>query len=239
MGEDYKCVQCESLTTLVKRVYLQSKQIYWVSFLVKVRGLTQFDLQTTCNKSSKQCFKKKFGIFVLHKSPRRSSPASAMEKAASSSPCACARQRRTVFIWVETISPFWRYRMNLHLGGIMPVRMNPTHLHPNQTLPNLGPTHLDRQGPSIQTHSKWTQTLPWRGSTVLTGCWRGQLALVDGHNWLFPVACGVFESESAECWKQFFKKLQSAIGSPTCLVFSNDAGKGIDHVVTSVFFQWS
>jgi hypothetical protein len=114
-----------------------------------MRGLTLFDLQTTCNKSSKQCFKKKIDIFVLHKSPHRSSPASAMEKAASSSPCACGCQWWTVFIWVETISPFWRYRMNLHLGGIIPVRMNPTHLHPNpkhcQILVQLISTDKDPQ----------------------------------------------------------------------------------------------
>jgi len=41
-------------------------------------------------------------------------------------------------------------------------------------------------------------------STVLTGRWRGQLAsasAMDGHNWLFPVAYGAFESESADNWK--------------------------------------
>jgi len=38
-------------------------------------------------------------------------------------------------------------------------------------------------------------------STVLIGRWRGQLAsasVVDGHGWLFPVAYGAFESESAD-----------------------------------------
>jgi hypothetical protein len=47
-------------------------------------------------------------------------------------------------------------------------------------------------------------------STMLTGRWRGQLAsasAVDGHNWLFLVAYGAFESESAENWKWYFQKL--------------------------------
>lgn len=75
-------------------------------------------------------------------------------------------------------------------------------------------------------------------STVLTGWWRGQLAsasAVDGHNWLFPVAYGVFQSESADSWSWFFEKLYKAIGSPLGLVISTDAGKGIDIGVTKVF----
>ncbi|XP_039787028.1 uncharacterized protein LOC120653334 [Panicum virgatum] len=75
-------------------------------------------------------------------------------------------------------------------------------------------------------------------STILTGRWRGQLAsasTVDGHNWLFPVAYAVFESESSDNWKWFFERLQIAIGSPPGLVICTDAGKGIDNAVTSVF----
>jgi len=38
-------------------------------------------------------------------------------------------------------------------------------------------------------------------STALTGKWKGQLAgaiEIDGHNWIFPVAHGVFGSETLE-----------------------------------------
>ncbi|WVZ79464.1 hypothetical protein U9M48_027039 [Paspalum notatum var. saurae] len=41
-------------------------------------------------------------------------------------------------------------------------------------------------------------------STALTGRWKGQLAsaiAVDGHNWMFPMAYGVFGSETTENWQ--------------------------------------
>jgi hypothetical protein len=43
-------------------------------------------------------------------------------------------------------------------------------------------------------------------STFLTGKYKGQLAsasVVDGHNWLFPVCFGVFDSETNENWEWF------------------------------------
>ncbi|CAO2168719.1 unnamed protein product [Urochloa humidicola] len=75
-------------------------------------------------------------------------------------------------------------------------------------------------------------------STALTGRWKGQLAAaigIDGHNWMFPVAYGVFGSETTENWKWFMKMLHKAIGSPIGLVLSTDVGKGIDQAVTKVF----
>jgi hypothetical protein len=57
--------------------------------------------------------------------------------------------------------------------------------------------------------------------------WKGQLAAavgMDGHNWMFLVAYGVFGSETKENWEWFMKMLHKAIGSPPSLVISTDAG---------------
>ncbi|WVZ98568.1 hypothetical protein U9M48_043996 [Paspalum notatum var. saurae] len=40
---------------------------------------------------------------------------------------------------------------------------------------------------------------------------------VDGHNWMYPVAFGVFDSETNENWVWFMQKLREAIGSPSGL----------------------
>lgn len=75
-------------------------------------------------------------------------------------------------------------------------------------------------------------------ATALNGKWKGQLAVacgVDGHNWLYPVAYAVFDSETKENWDYFMENLKSAIGTPEGLVICTDACKGLETAVHRVF----
>ena len=58
---------------------------------------------------------------------------------------------------------------------------------------------------------------------------------MDGHNWLYHVAYGVFDSETEDNWKWFMQQLHRAVGSPTGLVICTDACKGLEKVVGAVF----
>ena len=75
-------------------------------------------------------------------------------------------------------------------------------------------------------------------STFLTGRFRGQLCVacaVDGHNWMYPVAVGVIDSETNENWVWFMQRLKEAIGSPVGLTFSTDCGQAVMNGVSEVF----
>lgn len=75
-------------------------------------------------------------------------------------------------------------------------------------------------------------------STFWTGRYRGQLAAataIDGHNWMYPVAYGIFESETKHNWAWFFSKLKDAIGSRPGLAIHTDAGQGVTLAVKDVF----
>lgn len=58
---------------------------------------------------------------------------------------------------------------------------------------------------------------------------------VDGHNWMYPVAIGVIDSETNENWEWFMNRLKEAIGNPVGLTFSTDCGQAVMHGVSAVF----
>lgn len=75
-------------------------------------------------------------------------------------------------------------------------------------------------------------------STFLTGKFKGQLVTacaIDGHNWIYPVAFGVTDSESSENWIWFMECLRDAIGTREGLTFCTDAGQAIKAGVKEVF----
>jgi hypothetical protein len=75
-------------------------------------------------------------------------------------------------------------------------------------------------------------------ATSLNGRFRRQLVVacaIDEHNWLFPVAYGVLETESVESWTWFLQNLHQVIGFSNGLVIHTDACKGLKTVVEDVF----
>lgn len=75
-------------------------------------------------------------------------------------------------------------------------------------------------------------------STALNGLWNGHMPAalaLDGHNWMFPVAFGFFESETKESWIWFMEQLRKAIGPMEHLAICTDACKGLESAVKLVF----
>ena len=58
---------------------------------------------------------------------------------------------------------------------------------------------------------------------------------LDGHNWMFPLAFGLFDSESKENWIWFMEQLSKAIGPMEKLAACTDACKGLESAVAQVF----
>ena len=78
-------------------------------------------------------------------------------------------------------------------------------------------------------------------ASSLNGKYRGQLASatsVDGHNWLYHIAYGIFDSETEDNWKWFMEHLCKVIGDVPNLVICTDACKGLETAVGAVFPQF-
>ncbi|KAE8803772.1 hypothetical protein D1007_20283 [Hordeum vulgare] len=75
-------------------------------------------------------------------------------------------------------------------------------------------------------------------SSFLTGKWNGQLAAcnaLDGHNWMFHVANGLFQSEAHVSWIWFMMQLKICIGPVSPLVVHTYACKWLENTVKNVF----
>lgn len=75
-------------------------------------------------------------------------------------------------------------------------------------------------------------------STVLNGWYKGQLAsatTLDGNNWMYPVAWGIFDTELTEIWTWFIRHLEKTIDHPPSLVICTKACKSLDAAIKSVF----
>jgi hypothetical protein len=75
-------------------------------------------------------------------------------------------------------------------------------------------------------------------STFHCGKFRGQLCIacaIDAHNWMYPVAVGIIDSETNENWVWFFERLKEAIGSPPGLTLCTDYGQAVMHGVSEVY----
>jgi hypothetical protein len=93
-------------------------------------------------------------------------------------------------------------------------------------------------GPCLQGFREGCRPYLSVDSTALNGHWNGHLpsaTSVDGHNWMFPVAFGFFESETKDSWIWSMQQLRKAIGNPPILAICSDACKGLTSAVNDVF----
>jgi transposase-like protein len=60
---------------------------------------------------------------------------------------------------------------------------------------------------------------------------------IDGHNWMFPLAFGFFQSETKDDWIWFMEKLRKSISVLPRLVVCTDAGTCLLDAVKEVFPQ--
>jgi len=77
-------------------------------------------------------------------------------------------------------------------------------------------------------------------STALNGQWNRHMSVanaIDGHNWMFPIAFGLFDGETKKNWTWFMEKLRESLGLMDKLAVCTDACKGLEAAVKTVFPQ--
>jgi hypothetical protein len=94
----------------------------------------------------------------------------------------------------------------------------------------IGKWCKDKHGASkiIDTFETYHRPYLAIDSTFLTDRFNGQLpsaTAIDGHNWMYSVSFGVFDSEIIDNWTWFMQLLKQAIGSPSGLAICTDASQ--------------
>ncbi|WVZ90739.1 hypothetical protein U9M48_037012 [Paspalum notatum var. saurae] len=79
--------------------------------------------------------------------------------------------------------------------------------------------------------------------TALDGMYSGKLACacaLDGHDWMYPVAWAIFDSNSNDNWTWFMEQLKKAIGNlPGLTISSDNCIISGDNNLTESFCEWT
>jgi hypothetical protein len=78
--------------------------------------------------------------------------------------------------------------------------------------------------------------------TDLDGMYSGKLACacaLDGHNWMYPVAWAIFDTDSNDNWTWFTEQLKKAIGNLPGLAISTDERGFRDKILAENYYEWT
>jgi hypothetical protein len=144
---------------------------------------------------------------------------------------------QTLAVWaIDTDSAAgWKLRRNEHFEKMIQSRLN-------HRMAELNVEIVEKEGYQYQNFqnsvatSGVTSHVEGVGDTC--GMWNGHMPAalaLDGHNWMFPLAFGLFDSETKENWIWFMEQLHKAIGDMPHLAVCTDACKGLNAAVNKVF----
>lgn len=78
--------------------------------------------------------------------------------------------------------------------------------------------------------------------TDLDGMYSEKLACacaLDGHNWMYPVAWAIFDSDSNDNWTWFTEQLNKAIGNLPGLAISTDERPFRENILAESYYEWT